>query len=99
MKLTATLAAIALTTSTAFAENYPTQLGEPVTKTCCNIPAPEQETSSAEVPWAAIAVIAGIVLYAHSQKQSDPDAPRPDVEAEMCMEKVGGVDVLVACDD
>ena len=96
MKLTANLAAIALTTSTAFAEDYPTQISEePVTKTCCNIPAPEQETSSAEVPWAAIAVIAGIVLYAHSQKQPVVTL----VEPEQCMGKVNGFDAFVPCED
>lgn len=84
--------ALALVATTALAENYPTDIGEPVyiEKDCCENPSPEPKSSSNNggAIVAVVAAFAAIAFVAHSRKQSDPNAPRRPVEPEPDYNKI-----------
>lgn len=86
MKLTTTLAAIALTTSPAFAEGYkPPQEPKP--------PVVVQEDSGGANWIPLLLVVIGAAVIASNQ-DNPHEQPRPLVEPDMCMDKQG---VFVAC--
>lgn len=86
MKLTTILAAIALTTSTAFAEGYknPQEPKPPVVV---------QEDSGGANWLPLLVVVIGAAVIA-STAENPHEQPRPLVEPDMCMDKQG---VFVAC--
>ena len=96
MKTITTLtAALALLAAPLAAEDYPTQIGEPVAieKGCCSNPGPERETDGPDFADALpfILAIGAIVWYAESQREPVVTL----VEPEQCMGKVNGFDAFV----
>ena len=95
-KLTTTLAAIALMTTAAYADGKPHVHSDP--KPAPPYAYPDDSGGGADLTGVLLFALAALLVM-NTTKGPDHDAPRPLVEPEMCMEKVGGVDMMVACDD
>jgi hypothetical protein len=84
--LTTLTAAIALIAAQASATVPVQEKPEPETPTaCCDVPAPEIERDTADIPWGAIAIIGVIAAIAITQN-SKPKYAQP-IEPENCLMK------------
>ena len=88
MKLTTTIAAIALTTSTAFATPYVEPPKEPPTAT--------HDGGVVDAGAILLVLLGAVVVRAIlTDKPAPTDGPRPLVRPQTCMNKFG---VIVACE-
>ena len=91
-KLTTALAAIALMTTAAYADGKPPVHSDP--KPAPPYAYPDDSNGGTDLT-GALVLLLGLVLVMNTTKGPDHDAPRPLVEPEMCMDKVG---VFVWCE-